>query len=400
MNKIFQGKTACPAGQSAIGILRDGSRNDGLTRLAGAMRRHGATLAVLETGLLEANDRRCRPALETKEVLKIAASVARYPIGGPDPLEVAWQQVHGETFSSNYERFLALAQQLQLARPGQTIALPLKRIATLMNLFWTRVGCYRQRAERDGILQRVEEYIPHRRATLYRLASNQKELAAPSYPVSLVCVTSGLVTPPNQKPLVTHPTKASSYTAPDPPLVTHPQLAQLLCLAARSFKVFLCQPRTKVPMFKGWQEQASSDPATITGWFDKFPEANWAIRTGRESGVVVLDVDGEAGLESLYGLGEQARQIETLGVRTPGWKGERGGSHLYFQWPAGRLIRNSVGKLGAGLDIRGAGGYVLVPPSVNENGVAYEFLGEDGENKPVASAPDWLLELERRTQAR
>src|SRR5579862_6193177 len=93
------------AAEKSIGVLREGERNDGLTRLGGAMRRRGAELAELETGLLEANDRRCQPPLPTEEVLKVAASVARYPVGGPDPLESAWRTVEVETYSSNYERF-------------------------------------------------------------------------------------------------------------------------------------------------------------------------------------------------------------------------------------------------------------------------------------------------------
>jgi hypothetical protein len=138
-------------------------------------------------------------------------------------------------------------------------------------------------------------------------------------------------------------------------------------------------------MFKGWQGQATSDVTTITNWLDKFPDANWATRTGPESGVWVLDVDGMAGQESLYfGFGERGQQIETLGVRT-----SPDHYQLYFQYPTDIKIGNSVGKLGRGLDVRGAGGYVLIPPSVHPDGRAYEWL----EAKPIALTPDWLLEL-------
>jgi hypothetical protein len=393
VSKILQSATACPTDRtsSAIGILREGTRNDGLTRLGGAMRRRGATLEVLETALLDANDRRCHPALPAKDVLKIAASVARYQIGGPDPLEVAWRTIQGKTYPSNYERFLALAQQLQRARPEQAIALPLKRIEKLMGCSCVSVGRYRQLAERDGILQRVAEYVPHRRATLYRLTSKQckpsseelsmKELDPPSEQCSLVKFTSGLVNIPTQKSLV----NTTEVPLVNIPLVTHPKLAQLLRLAAKGFKIFPCKSRAKVPVFKGWQEQATSDPATIASWFDKFPEANWALRTGPESGVWILDVDGEVGLWSFYQLGKQALQLETLGARTSPQH-----CQLYFGYPVGKRIANSVGKLGEGLDVRGDGGYVLCPPSVHPSGAVYEWQDEE---KPIASAPEWLLEL-------
>jgi putative DNA primase/helicase len=75
---------------------------------------------------------------------------------------------------------------------------------------------------------------------------------------------------------------------------------------------------------------------------------------------------------------------ETLGVKTSR------GAHLYFTWPEGAVIRNSAGKIAAGLDIRGDGGYVIVPPSVHPTGEPYRWLGE-GEHVPICPAPSWLL---------
>ena len=135
-----------------IGILPTGTRNDGLARLAGAMRRKGATLPEIETALLEHNVRRCRPPLLDYEVRKIAASVARYAPGGLDPLQVAWQASEGE-YGSNYERFLGLAHRLQLARPGHAVALPLQRIASLMGVHWNTISRYRSAAVNAGVLE-------------------------------------------------------------------------------------------------------------------------------------------------------------------------------------------------------------------------------------------------------
>jgi hypothetical protein len=152
-----------------IGILHQGTRNDGLTRLGGALRRRGANLEDLETKLLLANAERCRPPLQDAEVLRIAASVALYPIGGPDPLERAWASATEGALSikSKYERFLALARHLQLARPGLSIALPLQRIGALMGCDWTQAKRWRKRAIGEGWLRPVERYVPHRKAALY-----------------------------------------------------------------------------------------------------------------------------------------------------------------------------------------------------------------------------------------
>ena len=152
-----------------IGILPEGRRNDGLTRSGGYLRRKGLTLPQIETNLLDQNARRCRPPLAEQEVRQIALSVSRYPVGGPDPLETAWQAIHKEACQSNYERFVALALQLQLARPEQPIALPLQRIAGLLGCDWTQPRAYRKRAVLAGIIHRVGDYIPHRKAATYRV---------------------------------------------------------------------------------------------------------------------------------------------------------------------------------------------------------------------------------------
>lgn len=150
-----------------IGILVKGERNDGLTRYAGWLRRKGAELPELEEKLLAANARRCQPPLDEIDVRKIAASIARYPAGGPDPLQTAWVAVLKEAHLRGYEQFVALAHNLQLARPGLSIALPLERIGDLMGCDWTQARRWRKRAICAGWLRQTERYIPHKRAAMY-----------------------------------------------------------------------------------------------------------------------------------------------------------------------------------------------------------------------------------------
>ena len=52
-----------------------------------------------------------------------------------------------------------------------------------------------------------------------------------------------------------------------------------------------------------------------------------------------------------------------------------GGYHIFYQHRDD--IRNTVGKLGPGLDIRGEGGYVFVPPSQTEQGAYVWCSGGD-----------------------
>lgn len=160
-----QRREPIPAGE--IGILAEGRRNDGLFRFASSLRRKGQGQSEIETELLKANIRRCRPPLSDAEIRIIAASAASYPIGGPDPLQAAWEASEGE-YSSRRERFIALIRQLQSDRESQTIALPLQRIGELLRVHWTLIGQWRKRAVLDGCLEVAEQYIPHRKSGTYR----------------------------------------------------------------------------------------------------------------------------------------------------------------------------------------------------------------------------------------
>jgi hypothetical protein len=176
-----------------FGILTDGKRNVGLASYGGALRRKGAELAELEEKLLSYNARNCQPPKEEKEVRKIAASMMRYPVGGPDPLEIAWLAVIGESHQTRTAQFLGLCRHLQSARHEQSIALPIERIGELMGVHWTTVSNYRKDAVKRGWLKPIEQYIAHRRAGHYRLIESL--IPADTTPLTkpLPTLTSGLV---------------------------------------------------------------------------------------------------------------------------------------------------------------------------------------------------------------
>src|SRR5262245_12012488 len=134
--------------------------------------------------------------------------------------------------------------------------------------------------------------------------------------------------------------------------------------------------------------RASCDPAVVRALWHEHPRHNIGFRTGDVAWV--LDVDPRHGgdvalavLEHRYGS-----LPETVRVRTGG-----GGGHLYFA-PDPR-ITNARGVLPAGLDVRGVGGYTVLPPSVHpDSGDAYRFLiGASPQEVPLAVAPPWLCEL-------
>jgi Bifunctional DNA primase/polymerase, N-terminal len=153
-----------------------------------------------------------------------------------------------------------------------------------------------------------------------------------------------------------------------------------LAYARRGVPVFPCEPGAKRPLTRNGHWDATTDPRIIERWWKRWPSANVGVPTGKKSGVVVLDVD-DGGLESLAKLERAgAAAPKTARARTGG-----GGIHVFFRYPRGTEIRNSAGLLGPGLDVRGEGGYVVVPPSRTQS--SYQWV----DRSPLAEA-SWLIE--------
>ena len=162
----------------------------------------------------------------------------------------------------------------------------------------------------------------------------------------------------------------------------------VLGLASRGFRLFPLEARGKRPLIQEWPVKATSNPEALRTWMKQYSDCNWGLTTGHGSGVFVIDVDGEKGtaaIEELIRLHGDG-WTNTLTVRTAR------GKHLYSLWPAGTPIRNSASTLAQGLDVRGEGGYVVVPPSVHPSGAIYQWAGT-GEDAQILPAPAWLLEM-------
>ena len=158
-------------------------------------------------------------------------------------------------------------------------------------------------------------------------------------------------------------------------------LGTAVAYARRGVPVFTCEPGGKRPLTHNGFWDATTDPRRIRAWWTRWPAANVGVPTGNRSGLLVLDVDArDDGFESLALLEREEGSLpRTARARTGG-----GGMHVFFRYPAGETVRNSAGALGAGLDVRGEGGYVVVPPSRTQR--AYEWI----DGSPPAEPP-WLL---------
>ena len=138
---------------------------------------------------------------------------------------------------------------------------------------------------------------------------------------------------------------------------------------------------------------ASADGAAVRAWWFALPRANVAIATGPTSGIWVLDIDREAaGFETLAALEARHGALPDTATVITGGLGE----HRYFAYPAEEVP--SRAGIAPGLDTRGAGGYVVAPPSRHESGRRYTWsLGYSPAEIRFAAAPTWLLELARRS---
>src|SRR6478672_6303042 len=155
--------------------------------------------------------------------------------------------------------------------------------------------------------------------------------------------------------------------------------------AARGFAVFPCTPRGKVPATHHGCRDATKDIAQIARWWGENPNYNVAGATGAVSKVFILDVDGLDAEASLRKLEEQYSALpSTVESITPR------GRHLFFKCENGN-VRNSAGAIAPGLDVRGDGGYVVLPPSTHPSGRPYVWSVDSADH--FAEAPAWLMNL-------
>jgi putative DNA primase/helicase len=124
----------------------------------------------------------------------------------------------------------------------------------------------------------------------------------------------------------------------------------------------------------------------IKGFLEKHPDANFAAATGPVSEFFVVDVDRAEGIAAMHKLvAENSRLSKSVQVKTPR------GYHFWFKCPDAP-VRNSASKIAPHIDVRGDGGYVLLPGSIGPNGVRYRFVDGYGPDQVVISAaPAWLV---------
>ena len=149
-----------------------------------------------------------------------------------------------------------------------------------------------------------------------------------------------------------------------------------------------CNSKGKHPRTTRGLTDATTDLATVAGWWTRWPSANIGVRTGRvgDRYLVALDVDPRhEGDDSLADLESRCGRLPpTLRALTGG-----GGEHILF-WSR-EEIRSSVSVLGRGIDVRGEGGYIIGAESVHASGRRYAWdSGHHPSEATLAELPEWV----------
>lgn len=135
-------------------------------------------------------------------------------------------------------------------------------------------------------------------------------------------------------------------------------------------------------------KHATTSRVVIRAWWAYAPLANPAVATGEASHIFVLDIDGDhGGFDSLQALERKHGTLpRTQRVLTAS------GEHVYFAYP-GMHLKNSVGKLGSGLDVRCCGGYVVAVGAAHCSGHVYIWKdGHRPDQVALANPSNWLVE--------
>lgn len=157
---------------------------------------------------------------------------------------------------------------------------------------------------------------------------------------------------------------------------------------ARGWHVFPLCPGSKRPAISAWPTHATTDIDRLRSWAIENPHYNVGLATG-PSGLHILDLDvrhDHNGPRTLYELAStpaRRSSLITFTIATPS-----DGRHLYYRSPDGMRLTNTVARIGAGIDSRGEGGYVVAAGSHTSQG-HYRVLAD----LPIIALPLWLAEL-------
>lgn len=168
-------------------------------------------------------------------------------------------------------------------------------------------------------------------------------------------------------------------------------LTAALWFIEHGYSVIPISPKSKVPP-KGFKveefRKRLATPEEVRQWFKTDPSYNLAMITGELSGACVVDLDShKPNYDPAIAYDYFSEHDGPVSV-TP-----RLGNHLYYKFPTGLKLTINAGAL-PGIDFRGEGGYILVPPSSNGTGNPYAWVEKKAIGElPLKELPDAYINL-------
>ena len=158
-----------------------------------------------------------------------------------------------------------------------------------------------------------------------------------------------------------------------------------------------CTNPGKHPMTRHGVNDATTEPNQIKAWWAKWTSANIGIAPGRESGIIVLDIDPRNGGD------RRLKKLENKLGALPGTVTANtggGGQHLFFRHPAFKVRKDTAGKrVGRGIDVLSDGCIVVVPPSRHASGQRYAWVERKSflDIEPAKLPKTWRIRLRTNT---
>jgi hypothetical protein len=154
------------------------------------------------------------------------------------------------------------------------------------------------------------------------------------------------------------------------------------------FSIFPTQGKKPLVAWEKYQSEKPTEEQ-VKEWWNRWPNADIGVVTGAISGFVVVDIDG----------GEVPQLPPTAVSQT-----SLGHYQYFFKYP-GFPVKNSAKEIAPNIDIRGDGGFVVVPPSdhfnkeTGEKDFTYTWLIPP-EEAGFAALPTWILEKFKKESQR
>jgi putative DNA primase/helicase len=154
-----------------------------------------------------------------------------------------------------------------------------------------------------------------------------------------------------------------------------------------------CDRPGKHPLIAKGVKAASLDRKQINAWWTTYPYANIGVATGKDSDLLVFDLDPRNGSEDTWKaiLKELGNPPQAPKALTGG-----GGIHYLYKYPAEAVRSDTNGRLlGAGIDVLSDGKYFIAPIGSHASGRTYRWSNDAPlwNAKLVQLSKPWLSKI-------